>query len=245
MFGSCTTELLQLQPVCESARFKSFVALPPMGNQIPEDPAEAGRWMRRERLARGWSGADLAGRISGLAKEEGDPTTVSQQVIAKFEKAENKRIPPWVRFAIKAFTTAEDETGYDPYLGTGKSDTSIMVRLLPTFAGLGAGGTGEGDEGEVSFSRDLIENELRAPADKLLAMVADGNSMEPDFKGGDQILVDTRRTGLASPGAFCLWDGDGHVIKYLEKVPESDPPKVRVVSMNKELYPPRERLLDE
>ena len=75
-------------------------------------------------------------------------------------------------------------------------------------------------------------------------MVAQGNSMEPDFKGGDQILVDTRQTSLAQPGAFCLWEDDGHVIKFLERVPGSDPAAVRVVSSNS-LYEPRERLLDE
>ena len=68
--------------------------------------------------------------------------------------------------------------------------------------------------------------------------------MEPEFFGGDIILVDTRRKSLAQPAAFCLWDGDGHVIKYLERIPDSEPPRVRVVSRNG-LYEPRERLLDE
>jgi len=213
--------------------------------RIPNDASAAGRWVKVEREARGWSQAELAARVTGKALEEGDPTELSQQNLAKFEKGESKRMPAWVRYVPKVFADAAEETVNDPYLSTGKTDNSVSVRFLPTHAGLGQGGTGEGDEGVIVFSRDLIENDLRAPAEALLAMVAEGNSMEPDFKGGDQILVDTRKKSLAQPGAFCLWDGDGHVIKYLEKIPETDPPKVMVVSKNKELYGPRDRLLDD
>lgn len=210
----------------------------------PSDPGAAGLWVKTSREARGWSAAELARRVNGIAQEAGDPTTVSQQVISKFEQGNTKKKPAWVRYIAKAFDAGDNETTFDPYLSTGLADNSVAIKLLPTFVGLGSGGTGEGDEGVVSFSRDLIERELRAPAASLLAMVAEGNSMEPDFRGGDQILVDTRRKALAQPGAFCLWDGDGHVIKYLEKVPDSEPTRVRVVSANG-LYEPRERLLDE
>lgn len=124
-------------------------------------------------------------------------------------------------------------------------DEAVQVELLPTFAGMGGGGTGDGERSVVSFSRALIEGELRASAEHLLAVEAEGNSMEPDFRGGDQILIDTRRRSLAAPGAFCLWDSDGYVIKYLERVQGSDPPRVRIVSARPELYPPVERLLEE
>ena len=211
---------------------------------LPNDPAEAGNWTKREREKRGISAAELAARITGLANEQGDPTSVSQQVVSKFEQGRNKRLPSWARFIDAALEASDGETKHDAYLDTGLDDDTVAITLLPTFAGLGGGGTGEGDPGVVRFSRDLVERELRAVPDQLLAMVAEGNSMEPDFLGGDQILVDTRRTSLAQPGAFCLWDGDGHVIKYLEKVHESDPPRVRVISRNG-MYEPHERLVEE
>lgn len=211
----------------------------------PNDPGLAGLWCKRERAARGWSAAELARRINGVAREQGDTTELSQQVISKFEQGNTKRKPAWVRYVALTFQAAEDETGEDPYLSNGKSDSGVLVKLLPTYAGLGAGGTGDDDEGYLSVSRDLVERELRVPVDALLAMVAEGNSMVPDFEGGDQILVDTRRKSLAQPGAFCLWDVDGHVIKYVERVQNSDPPRVRIASRNSELYPPVERLLEE
>lgn len=211
---------------------------------IPDDPQEAGRWTKREREARGISAQELAARINGLAQEVGDPTSVSQQVVSKFEQAKGKRMPAWTRFIEAALEANDSETKNDAHLHMGLQDDSVGVRLLPTWVGLGTGGTGDDDPGIVSFSRDLIERELRADPEQLLAMIAEGNSMEPEFKGGDQILVDTRRKSLAQPGAFCLWEDDGHVIKYLERIPGSDPAIVRVISSNP-LYEPRDRLLDE
>lgn len=210
--------------------------------RLPHDAGEAGHWTKAQREERGLSAAALADRINGLAR---DPTTVSQQVVSKFEQGKTKRMPAWVRFIPEVFEAFDGESSEDPYLSFAKVDNSVGIRLLPTFAGMGGAGLDDdSDAGVVSFSRDLIENELRAPADALLAMVAEGNSMEPDFRGGDQILVDTRRKSLAQPGAFCLWDGDGYVIKFLERISDSDPAKVRVISANG-LYQPTERLLDE
>lgn len=212
--------------------------------RIPENPADAGPWTKVEREKRKLSCKDLAERINGIAAEHGDPTIISQQVLSKWEQGRNKKTPAWVRYIVDAIVANDAETKEDPYLSSGLRDDSVGITLLPTFAGLGSGGTGEGDSGVVRFSRDLIENELRAKPDQLLAMVTEGNSMEPHFFGGDQILVDTRRKSLAQPGAFCIWDGDGHVIKYLEKMPNSDPPMVRVLSAN-DIYEPQNRLLDE
>lgn len=242
MDQSVTTELLSLQPFCSSQARKSFVAIPPM--QLPEDPGEAGLWTKAERERRKLSGAEMARRITGLAREAGDPTIISQQVLSKFEQGDAKRFTGWSRFIVPALEANDGETKEDKHLHMALEDASVDIQVLPTYAGLGSGGSGDDDPGLMSFSRDLIERELRAPPAMLLAMVCEGSSMEPEFFGGDVILVDTRRTSLAQPGAFCLWDGDGHVIKYLEKVPDSDPPRVNVISRNN-LFPPRERLADD
>lgn len=211
---------------------------------MSDDPGEAGRWVKAQRESRGISAAELARRISGLAREAGDPTIVSQQVVSKFEQGNTKRMPAWARFVPEAFMVSDGETKEDPHLSTAFIDSVVPVERLPNYVGLGGGGTEDGEPGVVLISRDLVERELRASPADLMAMEAEGNSMEPDFRGGDQILVDKRRRSLAQPGAFCLWDGDGHVIKFLEKVPDSDPPRVRVVSLNP-LYEPRERLVEE
>lgn len=213
--------------------------------RIPDDPGEAGLWAKAQREARGLSARDLADRINGLMREAGDPFILSQQNLSKFEQGKTKRTPSWTRYISMALAGFDEQTHEDPHLSMAPTDNSVSIKLLPTFAGMGGGGLDDdNDFGFISFSRDLVLNELRAPPDALLAMVVEGNSMEPHFCGGDQILVDTRRLSLAQPGAFCLWDGDGYVVKFIEKVTGSDPARVRVISANS-LYEAKERLADE
>ncbi|CAM8631434.1 XRE family transcriptional regulator [Sphingobium cupriresistens] len=120
----------------------------------------------------------------------------------------------------------------------------VMVEQLPTTVGAGGGGLGVGDYRSVPVARSLVEFDLKVLPDDLLSVEVEGDSMVPEFFPGDQLLVNKRKTSLAQPGAFCLWDGDGYVIKYLEKVYDSDPQLIRVMSRN-ERYRPVERLADE
>jgi hypothetical protein len=109
----------------------------------------------------------------------------------------------------------------------GDSDAQISVRdraylpveVLPSFAGMGGGGTGEGDLETALLPRTLIEDELRAKPSDLLLIDVRGDSMEPDFLHGDQILVDRRDRDPRQPGPFALFDGDGYVVKLVERVP--------------------------
>ena len=94
----------------------------------------------------------------------------------------------------------------------------LAVDVLPSFAGMGGGGTGEGDLATALISRSLIEDELRARPSDLLLIDVRGDSMEPDFKHGDQILIDRRDRDPRQPGPFALFDGDGYVIKLVERV---------------------------
>ena len=180
---------------------------------------------------------------SRLAKVAGlTPTTI----LRPFNGTATTRIStPTIEKLKKAFPGFEWTRPEPEQPDMRSEDDSVLVERLPTFAGMGGGGTGDGDGGTVAFSRALVEMDLRARPEDLLAIMAEGNSMEPDFRGGDQILIDTRRRTLAAPGAFCLWDSDGFVIKYLERVPGSDPAMVRIVSLRSDLYPPYERLVTE
>lgn len=95
----------------------------------------------------------------------------------------------------------------------------VSIDVLPSYAGAGGGGTGEGDRAVARLPRHLIEDELRGkPADFELIDVR-GDSMEPDFHHGDQILVDKRDRNPRQPGPFALWDDDGYVVKLVERVP--------------------------
>lgn len=107
----------------------------------------------------------------------------------------------------------------------------LPVEILPSFAGMGGGGSGDGDQGQALISRALIEDELRAKPSDMLLLEARGQSMEPDFVHGDQILIDKRDKNPVQPGAFALWDGDGYVVKLVERVP-MQPGRYRIFSAN-------------
>ena len=107
----------------------------------------------------------------------------------------------------------------------------LPVEVLPSYAGMGGGGTGEGDHEQALIPRSLVEDELRATPEDLLLIEARGDSMEPDFLHGDQILVDKRDKNPVQPGAFALWDGDGYVVKLVERVPR-ERGRYRIFSAN-------------
>jgi len=107
----------------------------------------------------------------------------------------------------------------------------LSVEVLPSYAGMGGGGSGDGDHGVALIPRSLIEDQLRAKPTDLLMIEARGESMEPDFQHGDQILIDRRDRNPVQPGAFALWDGDGYVVKLVERIPRQSG-RYRIFSAN-------------
>jgi hypothetical protein len=114
--------------------------------------------------------------------------------------------------------------------------TYVEVRVLPTFAGMGGGGTGDGDQSVALVPRSLIVDILRGKPDDFLLIDVRGDSMEPDFQHGDQILVDRRDISPAQPGPFAIWDHEGaeYVVKNLERVGKG---RVRMFSTNPKYSP--------
>lgn len=207
-----------------------------------EDVIEAADRLRAAREDRGWSTTALAAKARELAIADGTPMKLKQQSISAFENGKAASVPHWLKYCWQALNSTEPPTeNLDRHIPI---DASVMIEVLPTYAGMGGGGTGDGDRQVMSFSRGLIFDQLGASPKDLMAILVEGNSMEPDFLSGDQMLIDKRRLSIAQPGAFCLWDGDGYTVKYLEKVHGSDPHKVRVISRNS-IYSSYEILADE
>ena len=119
--------------------------------------------------------------------------------------------------------------------GSDPSQSYVAVEVLPTFAGMGGGGTGEGDRETALVSRRLVEEELRARPQDLLLINVRGNSMEPLFFHGDQLLVDRRDRSPTQPGPFALLFDDGYVVKNVAWVAKRT--KWRVSSANAEYAP--------
>ena len=94
------------------------------------------------------------------------------------------------------------------------------------------------------FPETMVRHELRARPADLRMITIDGDSMEPLLAGGDRILIDTSQRIPVPPGIFVIWDGMGLVAKRAEHIPNSDPPRIVIRSVNPE-YPTYERDAEE
>ncbi len=101
----------------------------------------------------------------------------------------------------------------------GRETAYVDIDVVPSFAGAGGGGGGEGDRVVAKLPRQLIEEELRGQPQDFELIDVRGDSMQPDFQHGDQILIDRRDRNPRQPGPFALWDDDGYVVKLVERLP--------------------------
>lgn len=105
----------------------------------------------------------------------------------------------------------------------------LPVEVLPTYAGAGGGGTGDADRVTALVPRMLIVDILRGRASDFLLINLRGDSMEPDFRHEDQLLIDRRDRSPTQPGPFALWIDDEYVVKNVERLPGGE---VRIFSSN-------------
>lgn len=97
---------------------------------------------------------------------------------------------------------------------------------------------------EWRVPRELVRAATYATPDKLKIITVVGDSMEPTFRPYERIMVDTSDTIPSPPGIFAVYDGLGLVVKRVEHIAHSDPPRVRISSDNAH-YAPYERILGE
>ncbi|MGZ6195475.1 MAG: S24 family peptidase [Candidatus Binataceae bacterium] len=127
---------------------------------------------------------------------------------------------------------------------------TVRIAEIDIRAGMGGGGLVEVvnhvDAAGQSVSRDAVKNiwsvpkqylhELGLPEQGLYLFRAVGDSMtRPDGGGinsGDILLADTKDKHPSPPGIFALDDGFGVVVKRLEFIAYSDPPRISIRSDN-------------
>jgi phage repressor protein C with HTH and peptisase S24 domain len=86
--------------------------------------------------------------------------------------------------------------------------------------------------GSPKYFEEQLIRELRAQPTDLRAVEIEGESMEPLLRNGDQVLVDTRKTSVVEPGLFVVFDGDGLVCKWVERMHGSSERMLRFKSEN-------------
>lgn len=113
----------------------------------------------------------------------------------------------------------------------------VAVEVLPTYAGMGGGGTGDAAATVAMISRRLVEDELGARGEDMLLVNVRGTSMEPLFYQGDQLLIDRRDRSPTQAGPFAILYEDGYAVKNVTWIAERT--RLRISSSNPE-FPPEE-----
>ena len=111
--------------------------------------------------------------------------------------------------------------GSEPDLPVAPSLISYLpVDILPTYAGMGGGGTGDDDIERAMIPRYLIEDVFRGKPSDFVVVRTRGDSMSPDFEHDDELLCDKRDTNPVQPGPFVIFDAEdgAYVIKNVEKL---------------------------
>jgi phage repressor protein C with HTH and peptisase S24 domain len=118
-----------------------------------------------------------------------------------------------------------------------------MFALVPEIlveAGMGDSGIPEIE----TFGSDTVKDNWGLPSDyvrgvlnvslptNLRVIGLKGDSMAPTLVGTDRAIVDIGDRTPSPPGIFALWDGYGVIVKRIEIVPKSKPPRIRVISDN-------------
>lgn len=123
---------------------------------------------------------------------------------------------------------------------------TLRIEELDMRASAGAGLTGETEKvvAEWQVPSDFVRAHSTAPASEMRIITVMGDNMEPALLPGQRVLVDTGDRKPSPPGIFVLWDGLGLVIKRVQMVPHSEPPRVKITSDNA-TYESYERALDD
>jgi phage repressor protein C with HTH and peptisase S24 domain len=94
------------------------------------------------------------------------------------------------------------------------------------------------------FARDILRHEIGVEPGAAKIIRVKGDSMTGMIEDRDLVMIDVSDRNPSPPGVFALWDGFGDVVKRVEHIPNSDPPRVVISSVNKD-YRTYEMTADE
>ena len=114
-------------------------------------------------------------------------------------------------------------------------------------AAMGAGSQDMNDTRIVnrwSLPTEFVRIATNAALENIRIITVVGDSMPVTFRPYDKVMVDTEDRTPSPPGIFVVWDGLNLVLKRVEYIAHSEPPRVRILSENPE-YQPYERVIEE
>jgi phage repressor protein C with HTH and peptisase S24 domain len=115
--------------------------------------------------------------------------------------------PDWIEKGTGSKLIRDDETAFEKI-------PKVKARLS---AGGGSFEVGDEIEGFYSFQKDWLR--AKGIPDNMVLMDIFGNSMEPELKDGDTVLVDQSQKAILAGAIFAVGIEDTVMVKRLEKHP--------------------------
>jgi phage repressor protein C with HTH and peptisase S24 domain len=144
----------------------------------------------------------------------------------------------WILQLYRTFGLNPDwlETGAGPtFLRQSTPDDSLFKNIPKVIARLSAGGgsfeVGSEIKGYYGFRKDWLAT--KGNMNKMVLMDIFGNSMEPEIKDGDTVLIDESQKDILAGAVYAVGIDDTIMVKRLEKHPN----KLVLHSDNKEYSP--------
>jgi len=131
----------------------------------------------------------------------------------------------WMLGLFRKFGLNPDwlESGNGPVFLKNRRDDDAFAYIPKVQARLCAGGGSfeveEGVEGYYSFRQAWLAG--KGSADKMVLLDVFGNSMEPELKDGDTVLIDQARTDIIAGAVYAVGIDDTIMVKRIEKHPNS------------------------
>jgi hypothetical protein len=90
----------------------------------------------------------------------------------------------------------------------------------------------EAVKGQWVFPPEFLHQELKIHDQQADVIEVIGDSMSPTLLPGDRVVIDRRHTKPSPDGVYALWDGDGVVVKRIERIFGPGETKFRIRSDN-------------
>ena len=154
---------------------------------------------------------------------------IERQIPSRLKEADRMKLS-------ELLNVPETELGA-PQKGRAIAAANSNVSNVPEYqvhvsAGGGALVDSENKRRDWPFATDYLKAELGLERSNLAVLEVRGDSMEPTLASGDRVLVNMSDRQVSQPGIFIVFDGDGTVVKRVEKIPGSAPPRIVLISDN-------------
>lgn len=119
----------------------------------------------------------------------------------------------------------------DVRLGAGEGSVGEMMNIPAN-----GGTTVHKVVGEWLLPENFLTGVMGANAAKTFVMEIVGDSMETSYHSGDRVVVDLDQNKMVADTVYAISDGYSEPqIKRLQRIPFSDPPRVKIISDNPNL----------